>query len=171
VLATADVICQRLEGAEPSVRRAASMAVTGGVLVGPALHAWYGFLGRRLGESSALVVVAKKLVLDQAFFAPVMFASIMSSSALLNGRSAQQTAQKIHAEFPTVLSRSWMVWPLATALNFAFVPPPYRVLVNNGVSCCWNTYLSYVNNRPLPVQAQPQPMPSPLSDQSVQPFT
>jgi len=148
VLGLADYTCQKMEGKEEiNLRRMGSMAATGLVLVGPSLHYWYGFLGRVVGEASTVRVVATKLAMDQAFFAPLMFGSIMTSANLINGKPLDQSMDKLKSEFGTVMQRSWCVWPLATSINFGFVPPPYRVLFNNSVSFCWNTFLSYVNNR------------------------
>jgi len=149
ILSGADYTCQKLESHPVSWRRVASMGLTGAVFVAPCVYGWYGFLGRMFGEGSSFRVVSRKLVLDQLLFAPFMFGSIMTSANLLNGKSWAQASEKLREEFKGVLLRGWCVWPITNAFNFAVIPPQYRVLFNNAISFCWNTFLSLVNNRPL----------------------
>lgn len=151
ILAAADCTCQKIEGRkEIDVRRAASMGVTGALLVGPSVYKWYSLLGRVFGEASNVRTVAKKLVCDQLVFAPVMFAAIMTSANLLNGKTPEEAKVKLEQELWGAVKRGWCVWSVATSFNFAVIPPQYRVLFNNSVSFGWNCFLSNVNNRASP---------------------
>jgi protein Mpv17 len=147
IMTSADLLCQKIEGTKQiDVRRAASMGVTGLCLAGPAVHGWYTFLGRVVGERG-FKVVATKLALDQIVFLPIMFGSIMTTANLLNGKTIEQNKQVLDKELFGAIKRGWCVWSVATGLNFAVCPPQYRVLFNNTVSLGWNVYLSNVNNR------------------------
>jgi len=115
---------------------------------------WYTFLGRLFGEAAGFATVAKKLALDQAIFAPIMFGTIMTTASLLNGKSVDETKAKLDAELWGAVKRGWCLWSVATSINFSLVPPMYRVLYNNTVSFGWNTFLSSVNNRPLPSEQE-----------------
>jgi len=63
-----------------SAKRAAIFAALGGLLVGPALHAWYGTLGRLVTATGAAGSV-QKLLLDQFLFAPAFIALILATCA------------------------------------------------------------------------------------------
>lgn len=118
-------------------------------MFGPAATTWYGFLARRVGAGprwgrwgrAGLHVAA-----DQAAFAPAMIAVFLSSMAALEGEPAQA---RLQAAYLPALRANWAVWPAAQALNFALVPPQFRVLVVNLVSVGWNCYLSFLNSRPM----------------------
>ena len=47
---------------------------------------------------------------------------------------------------PYTCMASSCLWIPVTILNFHFCPPPYRIMVTNGVSFCWNTCLSLIQH-------------------------
>jgi protein Mpv17 len=48
--------------------------------------------------------------------------------------------------FPTLITRTWQIWPFVQVINFKYVPLPYQSIVVGVVSLFWNTYISTVNN-------------------------
>lgn len=42
---------------------------------------------------------------------------------------------------------NWKIWPIATTINFWFVPVPYQVLFANFVGLIWNSILCYIANK------------------------
>ena len=67
------------------LRRLATFGLLGVGLVGPALHFWYGALGKIIPYGGT-VGAAARLVLDQGLFAPFFIASFMAALLTLEGR-------------------------------------------------------------------------------------
>lgn len=125
-------------------KRLGTMAVFGGVYLGPVLHVWYSFVLGRCFPVPGLLTAAKKTVMDQAIFAPFGFVTFFTGLTLLNGGTWAQAHGKLQKELWSTLMVNWSVWPVVQAFNFALVPIPYQVLVVNTVAIVWNSYLSYV---------------------------
>lgn len=64
-------------------------------------HVWYLFLDRLL-PGTALLTVAKKILLDQATFSPFASFFFFMSSGLLEGQSVRQSWQELKTKFPMV---------------------------------------------------------------------
>jgi len=47
----------------------------------------------------------------------------------------------------TAVAGSWAVWVPAHVVNFAYVPPPQRLLYINGVQVFYNVFLSFIGNK------------------------
>lgn len=115
-------------------------------LVGPALHYWYGILGRifvRSGFTSALGA----LCLDQFAFAPCFCATIIATLVAVETSETKKVIPKLQQDLlPTVLM-NWKIWIPAQLINFWVVPPALRVLFANMVALIWTTYLSYASHK------------------------
>ena len=46
----------------------------------------------------------------------------------------------------------YKLWPAAQVVNFYVIPLKFRVNFSNIVSLFWNTYVSWLANRPVAVQ-------------------
>ena len=141
-----DAGCQLLfEDEGFSVRRQLELGAMGFLLRGPALHAWYGFLSRAVTGTGALAV-AKRILLDQLVFAPVIVSCILSFLAVAQGQ-AGDIPRRMQEQVPGAVLNNWKVWPAAQCLNFALVPVQHQVLFSNLVSVGWNGYLSWSANQ------------------------
>lgn len=69
------------------------------------------------------------------------FFSVIMSQGLGMGAGKQAGAMVKNKLWGTLLT-CWKVWPVANLINFAFVPPPLRVLFMNIVGLGWNIYLA-----------------------------
>ncbi|CAE7227369.1 mpv17 [Symbiodinium sp. KB8] len=141
-----DAGCQLLfEDEGFSVRRQLELGAMGFLLRGPALHAWYGFLSRAVTGTGALAV-AKRILLDQLVFAPIIVSCILSFLAVAQGQ-AGDIPRRMQEQVPGAVLNNWKVWPAAQCLNFALVPVQHQVLFSNLVSVGWNGYLSWSANQ------------------------
>jgi peroxisomal membrane protein 2 len=121
-------------------RRTLKMALLGLVWSGPSAHFWQAFLQRRLpapapgsGQAAALKNAARKVAVDQLTYGPLcnlVFMLYTSSSWPAPGAFLQ------------VQRNGWRVWPLASLVNYRFVPLELRVLFVNLVALGWTTYLN-----------------------------
>ncbi|CAM9788893.1 unnamed protein product [Ectocarpus sp. 12 AP-2014] len=125
--------------------RTLRFTLVGAAVVAPALHAWYGFLIRRL-PGTAPATVVKRVALDQLLFAPGFLAVFLSTVMLLDGNAAK-IDRKLRADYPTTVVSNWGYWIPAQVINFRFVAPVYQVLYANFVGFFWNIYLSYQSNK------------------------
>ncbi|PRP78530.1 hypothetical protein PROFUN_13587 [Planoprotostelium fungivorum] len=110
------------------------------------LFGWHKILEKYI-PGGGVKQVTKKLLIDQSLFSPYMLVANLGSVALLNGRSYEEINNKFRQDFKPTLIVNWMVWIPASAINFIFIPYPYRVLWANFVAFGWNSYLSIVSNR------------------------
>jgi hypothetical protein len=128
----------------PDLQRISTMAIFGGVYVGPLLHYWYTFVLGRYFPSPSFLTVLKKTILDQTLFATFGCYSFFIGLTLLNGGTLEQGHTKVRKELWQTLQANWTIWPVVQLVNFSIVPIQYQVLVVNSVAVFWNAYLSYV---------------------------
>jgi len=88
VTAGGDLLCQKYFDGKVEKGRFLKFTFLGFVLVGPTLHYWYGFLGRRIPGLSITSVVYR-VAADQFIFAPIFLAVFMWSVLLLDGKPEQ----------------------------------------------------------------------------------
>lgn len=125
-------------------KRFAIFQLLGFVLIGPALHVWYGTLARMFstpGTSSAL----GRLAMDQILFAPFFLGSIISSIMVLEGHASEVPA-KLKGDLFTIVRSNWVLWVPFQFINFRFVPQHLQVLASNCVALGWNTYMSWASH-------------------------
>lgn len=48
--------------------------------------------------------------------------------------------------YTDVLFANFKIWPLASFINFYFIPFNFQVGFDSHVAVCWNTYFSYKTN-------------------------
>jgi peroxisomal membrane protein 2 len=124
------------------ILRTARIGVLGFALVAPVVHYWYGGLARFFPGSSPMVV-AKRVVWDQAFFSPLFLPTWLTSLWLLEGQTSQDIFTMLQAEVPTALVANWALWVPAQLVNFRYIPGKFQVLFSNVVALGWNAYLSF----------------------------
>lgn len=136
-------------------------------IFGPATSKWYPYLNSQYKELSPVAATLSRVASDQLIFAPLNLFVFLNSMAILEGTSPKD---KLESTYRRVLTKNYMVWPIAQAVNFTFVPLDSRVLYVSAVSIGmfhpfpvvqdvgieliwgggrigWNCYLSYANSR------------------------
>lgn len=116
----------------------------GVVLIGPALHYWYGTLASVVTATGTLGAITR-LGMDQLLFAPVFLSSIIASIMTLEGHASEVPA-KLRADLFTIVQSNWMLWVPFQFVNFRFVPVHLQVLASNVVALAWNTYMSWASH-------------------------
>ena len=131
-------------------RRAGVFTFLGGALVGPALHFWYGTLGKIVtAQGSAKAFIS--LVLDQGLFAPAFLCVFLSSLFTIEGK-ASEIVPKLKQDFAPTVMANWNIWIPFQFLNFRFVPLNLQVAAANVVALLWNTYLSWASHKEVVVE-------------------
>lgn len=126
------------------LKRTAQMGFSG-MAVGALCHHWYKILDRFIvGKSAGMV--AKKLILDQFIFSPIMIITFFGSLALLEEDPIRNFKEEVSEKFVRLYKAEWMVWPPAQIINFYFLPTKYRVLYDNVISLGYDVYSSQVRH-------------------------
>lgn len=138
-----DVIAQRIGSNAPlNWRRTLAMALFGLVWSGPSNHYWQQLMERTFKGQKSSATIVEKVALDQLLYGPVCNVLMMSYiSMVVDGRSAQFTRNKLQRDYPGVQVNGWKLWPLASLVNYRFVPLKLRVLFVNIVALFWSTFL------------------------------
>ena len=148
-----DVACQMVfeRSKQFDANRALRFFVTGTLLVGPALHSWYGFLFKKFPPSAGggLRSTLARLACDQLLFAPCFIPMFIGFVYTLEGGAEKLTRDMpatLRNEWGNMVVTNWTLWIPAMFVNFNFVPGPYQVLFSNAVGVVWNMYLSWKAN-------------------------
>ncbi|KAJ1920082.1 hypothetical protein H4219_001612 [Mycoemilia scoparia] len=91
--------------------------------------------------------VSGRVIADQLLWAPVSIAFFLFNMTVLEGGGKKELSEKFKASYPSALKANYFVWPLLDVINFALVPPMYRVIFTSVGNLFWNTFLSWVNSR------------------------
>jgi len=111
----------------------------------PALHFWYSFLDTSFPEYTASHVLVKT-TLDQCVFTPLSILVFFAVLGLGEGLSLEEISKDLKVNFLPTLRTSFIVWPLASFINFCFVHAKFRIIFVGAVSLLWNSYLSFVKH-------------------------
>mmetsp|Transcript_24159 Transcript_24159/g.57118 ORF Transcript_24159/g.57118 Transcript_24159/m.57118 type:complete len:337 (-) Transcript_24159:48-1058(-) len=139
-----------------NVRRVTTFFLCGSLFSGPFVHIWYGYVARfgrslktKFGPNfTTLQEVLSQLLLDQTvgvvlFFPLYLIVYDMIENVVMYGQppSFEQALTKCHIYIRQVITMQYRIFPLASLINFSFVPEQLRVLFSNSVSLFWNIYL------------------------------
>ncbi|XP_058249610.1 protein Mpv17 isoform X2 [Hemibagrus wyckioides] len=128
------------------IRRTTKMMSIGFFFVGPVIGGWYRVLDRLvLGstKSSAL----KKMLIDQACFAPCFLGTFLGICGILNRLTVEENVAKLKRDYTDALITNYYLWPAVQIANFYFIPLQHRLAVVQIVAVTWNSYLSWKANK------------------------
>jgi len=144
-----DFICQttieKIPIKEVEWKRVARFTTIGFLIMGPGLRIWYIQLDKIIPAATKYIGV-KKMLVDQAVFAPAAAFAIISASGALQSKSYGQIKQALDEKLVDVILANWMMWPAVQTVNFTYVPFNYRILVVNVAAIFWNIYLAWKAN-------------------------
>eukprot|EP00117_Sycon_ciliatum_P004668 scpid79266/ scgid8935/ Protein Mpv17 len=123
-------------------RRSAIMTGVGFCVAAPALRGWYMTL-ERIFPANVAMAPLKKMVLDQALFAPTFLAGFFGILGVLEGKSWQEIHGRYMNDYIPALKTNYMIWPGVQMLNFYIIPFQHRVTFVNVIALGWNSYLAW----------------------------
>ncbi|KAH8339703.1 hypothetical protein KR074_009539, partial [Drosophila pseudoananassae] len=152
IMGIGDGIAQLLVEKKPlsewDVGRTARFSALGFVVVGPVLRTWFMFMESRVSKKhSPMRRGITKMLMDQCLFAPPFTLAMSYMVPKINGEEEQQIRDRIRDTYFTILSRNYMLWPMAQFVNFSFVPLQYQVMYVQCIALIWNSYLSMMLNK------------------------
>jgi len=148
-----DVIAQQViekKGKQHEWARTARLAGYGGFVFAPLGTRWFKTLDFIQLKNRGLTTFLK-LSIDQLVAAPTMLAFFFTTMNYLEGNDLKQAEERLREKWGPTLYKNWIVFIPLQAINFGLVPSHLRLLVINGASLFWNSYLSYANASSLPI--------------------
>lgn len=88
----------------------------------------------------------KRMVTDQALFAPAGLAVFFTAMGLAEGGKWEGVKEKFQDAYVPALIANYKVWPAVQFINFKFMPLQYRLPFVSSLGIVWNAYLSWLNN-------------------------
>ena len=145
-----DITCQAISHANTELthdwQRTKRMTVVGCTVL-PIMNTYfYRVLDKAISGSSPRIVLLK-LVVDTFVWGPACFSAFLCAITLLEGRNLSEVKEEIKMKFIPVFKNSLLIWPLAQAVNFAFVHPRFRMVYISVVAFCWVNILSYLKHK------------------------
>jgi protein Mpv17 len=122
---------------------------------GTALHLWYSRLLPRIAGvvfagKSKTVEVFGKMLFDQLLFAPILLTIFFPLNQIVIDRDIKSFDKGVKVwkeKMWETLQANWKIWPIASTVNFWFMPVQYQVLFANFVGLFWNMILSYISSK------------------------
>ncbi|PWA35792.1 mpv17/PMP22 [Artemisia annua] len=106
-----------------SLIRTFRIAMFGLLILGPAQHVWFNYLGKILPKRD-MITTLKKLIVGQIFYGPSCTAVFFTYNASLQG--------------------GLMYWPVCDFFTYKIVPVHLQPLMNSSFSFLWTIYLTYM---------------------------
>ncbi len=167
VMALGDAAAQALErrrgaAAGHDWRRSLATASWNGLVFAPVFFVWFRALDRAWPGASPRAVLAKVAVNQLVMVLPINVGFIAYTTTLERvlspAPSSEPVAVVIERTLRERLQRIWLtsasVWVPVNLLNFALVPPEFRVLPTIATSLVWNFWLSYTTHKEHSVAPQ-----------------
>ncbi|GER40202.1 peroxisomal membrane 22 kDa family protein [Striga asiatica] len=123
--------------------RTLRMAGFGLIILGPAQHVWFNFMGRALPKRD-MVTTFKKLAMGQLAYGPMINGVFFSFNAALQGESGSEIAARWKRDLIPTLLNGLMYWPLCDFMTYKVIPVHLQPLVNSSFSYLWTIYLTYM---------------------------
>lgn len=110
------------------------------------MRKWYGTLDSRVTATSRLGRTAQKVFIDQAVFAPIFLACLLSLIGFSQHQDIDKVKDKLRNDYTDILMANYSVWPWVQIINFSIIPLNYQVLLTQTVAVFWNIYFSWRTN-------------------------
>ena len=118
-------------------------ALFGGLIHGPTGHLFYRSLNRLIPGSTP-TIVATKVLIDEIVWKPIFISLLFIFIGIVGGSTPNLIVNKLKSDAWIAVLGSWLIWPIAHALNFNMIPARSRLLYINTVQLIFNIFLSHV---------------------------
>lgn len=144
-MATGDLTSQCLLQKRNNIdlKQTTRFAIAGLIFVGPAVRGCLVMIDKIFGPTKSLVILGKKLALDQGVLAPCFLACNISVLTLLKSQSIVEVKNELERSYLNLLKMNYTFWPFVQVINFYFIPLTYRVIFGSSAALIWNTIFSY----------------------------
>ncbi|KAK3020740.1 hypothetical protein RJ639_047868 [Escallonia herrerae] len=124
--------------------RALRMAGYGLIILGPAQHLWFNFMGRVLPKRD-IVTTLKKLTLGQLTYGPFLYKVQHKFPLSLSLReSAGEIAARLKCDLIPTMITGLLYWPMCDFFTYKIIPIHLQPLLNSSFSFLWTIYSTYM---------------------------
>lgn len=131
-------------GFDHDLARTGRFFIVGATWHGPFFHHAFRGIESVVGSGTCARVVVKKVAFGHTVLFPTYTAGFFFAMAGLEGESMAVGYERLRDKAVDTFVSGTMYWPLANALNFAYVPKSGRILFLNAAGVAWNAYMSHV---------------------------
>jgi len=123
--------------------------------IGSCLHVWYSRLLPALSNTfiksnSKSIQVFGRMLFDQLLFAPILLTGFFPINQIIIDRDIKAFGKGVEVwkeKIQETLTANYKIWPIASTVNFWFMPIKYQVLFANIVGLFWNMILSFIASK------------------------
>ncbi|CAH8612724.1 unnamed protein product [Heterobilharzia americana] len=109
-------------------------------------YIYYSWLDK-VFVGASFKVVAKKVFLDEVFLGPISLLIFFFYNGFCDTYTMSGALERCRQSFIPSYVADLAFWPILQTINFALVPPAYRVLYVAFFTSIWDTYLCFLNTR------------------------
>jgi len=122
-----------------------------GLLIhGPYFKLGMGKVDAFFGPATNFAQAAKKTAAAQFVLYPPFLCLLFAYMGVTEGlRSPNEIVDKVTKRVPEAFAGGCVFWPVANMVNFSFVSPAMRVPYLATAGCCFNSFLTWLNQRSL----------------------
>ena len=146
IFCVGDLSAQMLGGDDYDPHRSLRALIIGAVISIPS-YEWFLLLGRHFNYSSVVLSTGAKVAVNQLVYTPMFNVYFFAFHALLSGEGVTGAVERVKNTVTESIPRSFLYWPVVTAINFTYVQPQSRSVVTGLFSVVWQSYLSWLNRR------------------------
>ncbi|KAF4986746.1 hypothetical protein FDECE_15793, partial [Fusarium decemcellulare] len=144
IYCTGDLSAQMIGGDGYDLSRSLRSLAVEAVISLPS-YKWFMMLRRHFNYPSAALSTAVKVFVNQAVYTPLVNVYFFAFHAMLRGEGVGAAVDRVKTGASTSIPRSFLYWPLVTAVNFTYVPPQSRSVAASTAAVFWQSYMSYLN--------------------------
>jgi protein Mpv17 len=123
-------------------QRTFNFAATG-FPVGILCHYWYMALDKYY-HTTTHPIILKKILLSQIVFSPLCLLVFFVTLGILNNSTNKEIKHNLIEKGRQIYLAEWLVWPVASLINFYHVPLRFRILYDNSISLCFDVFNSFI---------------------------
>jgi len=148
-----DLVTQKFEtlwveskkGQDIDISRTVRIVVFFSLLGVPVMHFYYLLL-EIIFPGTDITYIISKMIVDLFLFTPITIFAFFVGMGLMEGSSFLRIQQQLKNNYWSSIKKSFIVFPIASFINFFFVPVDFRLFFIGAVSLFWNGYLSYIKH-------------------------
>lgn len=118
----------------------------------PCLHLWYckalpKIQAAFFPKAAKPAKVIGLMLLDELAFSPFLYSAFYLIHAMIKDRDVNSIGRGVTTwkqKIWETLVNSWKLWPVASLINFWYVPVKFQVLFVNVIGLLWSAIMSFI---------------------------
>ena len=111
-------------------KRSFNLALYTSSFTTPMIYLWFQFLAKKF-PGTGFRPIAIKFALDRVLMPAPFLLLLFTSQTYMNGGNYTDLKNRLEKNYVDALKLNFLVWPVASLVNFRFIPLHYQVLYMN----------------------------------------